>query len=488
MYRAATARMRPSPAVATFAAALLAAAGARAQRIQSNDYVIDFHRGPVIGPGRAVGLAGAYSALVDGVDGASFNPAGYGVRSVGGLAWFSPDVVLSLNFPQQNWDNSGSAGRDYDDFVVAQLGVGLHFGEIGFGYLATLEGYTLAGRAAGERTVNVTVGTHHLGFGMQFGGGEVAIGAGFRIGSLSMQWSGGVAGSTNTQLNFLGASPEVGAVWRPVGRPFRLGMSFRPEVVARSIELPDRIAGVRRAPEGCADSEPGCFVIPRSMNLPWEFELGGSVVLGELRFNERWENLHTLRDEFRARQLEDRALRARRHHADVEAITDPAERALRELDWQSAEARRQEHEEAEDRTFEWRWRADQRARWRDRPRRYVLLSAAVVLYGPVGRGVGIDAFMSQVSRASGRELLASPRVGVETEPWSNRLVLRAGSYIEPSRFIDVGPRWHVTAGMELRLFRWNVFKIIDPVDLKLTFTMDFSTNYIDWGFGLGFWR
>lgn len=481
--------MRTAVVVTTLAAALLAGAPTSAQRLQSNDYVIDFHRGPVLGPGRAVGLSGAYTSLVDGVDGASFNPAGYGVRSTGSLAWFNPDFVLSLNFPQQNWDNSGSAGRSYDNFVVAQLGVGLHFGEVGFGYLGTLENYTLAGRIPGERTVDITVGTHHLGFGMQFGGGEVVLGAGLRVGSLSMRWSGGVgADATAAQLNFLGASPEVGAVWRPVGRRFRLGMSFRPEVVARSIELPDRIAGVRRAPDGCTDMEPGCFVIPRSMNLPWEFELGGSVVLGELRFNERWENLHTLRDEFRARQLEDRALRARRHHADIEALTDPAERTLRELEWQSAEAHRQEHEEAEDQTFEWRWRAEQRARWRDRPRRYVLISAGVVLYGPVGRGVGMDAFVSQLSRSSGRQLLASPRLGVETEPWSNRLVLRAGAYIEPSRFEDVGPRWHVTAGVELRLFRWNVFKIIDPVDLKLTFTMDFSTNYTDWGFGVGFWR
>ena len=35
---------------------------AAAQPLTRNDYALDFHRGPVQGPGRSVGLAGAYAS------------------------------------------------------------------------------------------------------------------------------------------------------------------------------------------------------------------------------------------------------------------------------------------------------------------------------------------------------------------------------------------------------------------------------------------
>jgi hypothetical protein len=96
--------------------------------------------------------------------------------------------------------------------------------------------------------------------------------------------------------------------------------------------------------------------------------------------------------------------------------------------------------------------------------------------------------MAQEERPSGRTTIASPRFGAEAEPLTHRVRLRVGAYLEPSRFFDVQPRVHLTGGFDLRLFRWNAFKLTEPLDLKVSMTVDYSFNYLDWGISFGFWR
>lgn len=482
----------PPPRALALAASLVLSGGgvAWAQRpLRSSDFTLDYTRGPVVGPGRAVGLGGAYASLVSGVDGVPFNPAGYAVRTGTELAWFGLDPVASIFFPQANWDNSGASGRDYDSFTVVQLGVGTHFGNVGAGYLVTLQRYELGARNGFERPVTVDMTSHHLGAGLLLDGGQVVLGAGVRLGWMNIQWSGAASNPfSGTILRYLGAAPEFGALWRPTGERFRLGAAFRPEVSAVPFDFDVPAGETVRRPRGCVEDSAGCFVVPRRVALPWEFELGASVMFGPRRFNVPWQDVTALRRELRDRQLADRSRREHTHRLESAAIADEVERAEEDARWTTEERARQEREDSEYGSFSWRWRATRRAWLRDQPRRYFLVAFGLVLFGPVGRGQGLDAFMRQVERPSGRDLLASPRLGLEGEPWENRLQLRIGSYIEPSRFDDVSARVHLTGGVELRLFRWDAFKIADPVDIKLTFTMDYSYNYFDWGFGVGFWQ
>jgi hypothetical protein len=475
------------------ALAALAASGAGeacAQHpLRSSDFTIDFTRGPVIGPGRAVGLGGAYASLVSGVDGVPFNPAGYAVRTGSELSWFGLDPVFSFFFPQRNWDNSGAGGRDYDNFRVVQAGAGMHFGTLGLGFLGTVQSYELGARNGFERPINVSLTTWHVGGGLLLGDGEVVLGVGLRLGQMSIQWSPvGADAATGISLPYLGAAPEVGALWRPTGARFRLGMAFRAEVSAVPLDFTVPAGATVRRPVACAEGTTGCFVVPRRIALPWEAEIGASVMLGERTFNVPWQDMNALRRELRAGQRDDRARREREHRQEMAAIADDGERAVEEARWSAEERERQEREDSEHTSFPWRWRASQRAILRDRPRRFLLLTFGLVTFGPVGRGQGIDAFMAQQERPSGRDLLLSPRFGIEGEPWANRLQARAGSYVEPSRFDDVPARVHITGGLEMRMFRWDAFKVVDPVDFKLTFTMDYSYNYFDWGFGIGFWQ
>lgn len=470
------------------AALCLCAGPVAAQRpITSNGFTIDNHRGPVMGPSRSVGLGGAYAALVDGVDGVVFNPAGFAARSVGDLDWFSPDATLSLNFPQRNWDNAGGTGRDFADFSVVQFGLGLRFGQLGVGWLGTGQTFLLAARSGLERPMSVSFQIHRLGAAYQFARGEITVGVAARIGTLSMGWSADANGIVAARfLEYAGASPEFGVLWRPADRPFRVGVAWRPEVEAAA-STPLVGEGPVREPAGCQPNRAGCFVVPETMALPWEIELNVAWMLGR-RFNHPWDDPRDLRRTRRDEIAAARAQRARTHHAALAASSDPTTRTELLVRWDQDEPSRRAQEDAELATFDWRRRADARALLRDQRRRYLLLTAGVVLFGPVGRGQGIDAFMAQEERPSGRTTIASPRFGAEAEPLTHRARLRVGAYLEPSRFFDVQPRVHLTGGFDLRLFRWNAFKLTEPLDLKVSMTVDYSFNYLDWGISFGFWR
>ncbi len=135
------------------------------------------------------------------------------------------------------------------------------------------------------------------------------------------------------------------------------------------------------------------------------------------------------------------------------------------------------------------WGPDRAERFKALPRSKLLLTGSVLLSGPVSNAIGFDSFLSQRLERSGRHLSVSPRIGAELEPLENRLQLRAGSYLEPSRFDTVGPRLHGTASAELRLFQWSVFGLMSPdTSWRISGFADVSRLYFGWGFGVGTWH
>ena len=61
-------------------------ASAQSGPITTNAYALDLSRGVVIGPGRVIGLAGAFTSLVDGIDYGVRVGEGVGVGTVDGHA------------------------------------------------------------------------------------------------------------------------------------------------------------------------------------------------------------------------------------------------------------------------------------------------------------------------------------------------------------------------------------------------------------------
>ena len=69
----------------------------------------------------------------------------------------------------------------------------------------------------------------------------------------------------------------------------------------------------------------------------------------------------------------------------------------------------------------------------------------------------MESFLSQTVNRSGQDLVFSPRLGAESEIIPHWLRVRAGTYLEPTRFETSTPRAHYTGGFDVRAFKWNVF-------------------------------
>jgi hypothetical protein len=122
------------------------------------------------------------------------------------------------------------------------------------------------------------------------------------------------------------------------------------------------------------------------------------------------------------------------------------------------------------------------------PRRYYLLSADLRFNGRVDNAVGVESFIFQTVQRSGEQVTVSPRIGFETEIWPRRMKLRGGSYLEPSRFAESTFRIHGTFGLDIKLFKWNVFGLWpDDYRWQLTGAIDFARDYGAFSLGIGGW-
>jgi hypothetical protein len=121
-------------------------------------------------------------------------------------------------------------------------------------------------------------------------------------------------------------------------------------------------------------------------------------------------------------------------------------------------------------------------------RRYLLISTELFLIGPIDDGVGLESFLQQRRQTSGEYVSLGARAGVEGEPIAGYVKMRAGTYLEPSRFAGVGYRVHGTLGTEIRLFSWDLFGLLDEFTFRAGATVDVAERYLNVGFGFGFWH
>jgi hypothetical protein len=85
--------------------------------------------------------------------------------------------------------------------------------------------------------------------------------------------------------------------------------------------------------------------------------------------------------------------------------------------------------------------------------------------------------------------LISPRIGFEGEAVPRWLRLRAGSYLELPTTEEGHARVHGTGGLDVKLFRWNVFGLVHPFDYwQLSLAADGAKSYLNTSFSVGFWH
>ena len=92
-------------------------------------------------------------------------------------------------------------------------------------------------------------------------------------------------------------------------------------------------------------------------------------------------------------------------------------------------------------------------------RQTAIVMASLLFTGGEPNAVSITGFIDQQRIPYGSRFSVSPRIGVEAEMIKNWLMVRAGSYLEPSLFEDVPYRAHFTGGLDLKLFVFNPFGI-----------------------------
>ncbi|MHB8874889.1 MAG: hypothetical protein ACYC8T_14465 [Myxococcaceae bacterium] len=455
-------------------ASKLVAAGAvppQDEPLRSSSYVIDLFQGPVLAGSRPTGLGGAFAAVAQGVDGDQVNPAAPAVRLPWSVDWFDYDLTAGVTFAnalrETDFDNNGKTGFFYDQFLFGTLGLNLQFGGWGFGAVLDTQNYEVQGLSPADarQTLNASLQRGHVLLSRRFQDGQLMLGAGVRFALLSLSANDGPGGKANELFKTSGATPEVGAIWTPYSLPLRLAVAARTEVFSETDPTSQTVADA----EG--NIVVGQLYLPRHVVLPWEIEVGAAYQLGARPLNVPWVNP---REENAPLAKEIDEARASRAEA---PLSDAEERAAR-----TAEDRRLKT--GADQT-----RAARMARARALARQKLLVTASVLISGPVRDAVGVQSFLQQVTDRSGERVVLTPRLGLEFEPADGWVQLRAGTYLEPTRFREGATRLHGTFGFDLRLFQWSAFGLFDDQTYwRVGGVIDGAREYLGWGLAAGAWH
>ncbi|MEM9876426.1 MAG: hypothetical protein AAF928_16140 [Myxococcota bacterium] len=460
-----------------------------------NGFAIDLFQGVYFGPTRVSAMGGAYAGVAEGTSGLVANAATPAVRSPYSFDAVEVDVDAAFSIPlnlgeNDDFDNSGERDADYSRFVYLEASGLVQVGRFGVGVFADVQRYALTFPPDDAETTFVTVGRYHALAGWRFLGNQLAVGAGVRALSLSLT-------SPQTDLSFVGVSPQVGVTVRPDWTPFRIGATYRHPVSATfSIGREETDDGGRR--------RVGNLLLPREVEMPWEIEVGAAVQVGARPLNPEWLDPEQHRAEL-DRHYEAR-IRARAEAQRRRLASFPpgaARRRLRaRLDrerWARDEQDAREHRRRRDELVQ-----ERRLRAQNWPRDALLLLLDIVVTGPVDNGVGLEPFLSQGQArpttacpivGSGRSVSYSPRFGLEVEPLPRWVHTRFGSYYEPQRYTFGAPacadrsgRQHFTFGADVKLFRTTWFGLVDETTYKLQGYGDIAPRYQAFGVGLGVWH
>lgn len=445
--------------------------------LTSDNFSIDLVTGPIVGPNRVVSLGGAYTALGYGIDNSVLNPAAYGARTLWDTRWFEFDITVDYNpgvlLRQIDFINNGKSGARSTDFLFVTLGASGIAGDLGFGGIVRSQNYRIGDTAQLELILA------NYGLCYAFMDGQLLVGVGARTASLTLK---NLQGDDPLGV-FTHTGPEAGAILGLADLPYRVGFAMRTAVEAK--------------PDTPKPSELS-FRSPKTVTLPAEFSLGFAYQLGNRPLNRRWINPHDrerdLRNEMLVRRLRRQREQAKRER---EAAGAPPPTAASVPEWLleprdpafwHIENQRIANEDVE--LAQEIERAEQRhaAAIRSLSRKYLLVSADVLLIGATDSGIGLDSYLQQLRQDSGKRTSVSFRLGVEGEPIPDRLRLRVGSYLEPSRFVGVDPRIHVTMGSDLKLFEFDMFGLVSKFDLRITATLDVAERYRNFGVSVGIWH
>lgn len=449
--------------------------------ITTNHYNLEIFQGPVLAPNHVIGVGGAYIAFAQDVEGSAVNAAAPAVRDPYSINWFDYDLSAGISLPgflsgtTTDFDNHGDFGNiptiNVNDFVDVNFGLALQFGEFGVAATGDLEQFSLSKAMASGPTMQIGHWKAQMAYG--FMNGQLSVGAGVRVLTTQLLQSDGP-----TLLTMAGAAPEVGALYMPTGVQWRLGAALRAAVnggASGSDEL-THDGGVTKA---------GDFVLPSEITMPWEVEAGFAYQLGPRPLNPGWEDPHEEEKFRRDRILEQRAERRLLLDAERAALPPGSARAV---NLEAEEAEKEKDEDDELASVSKRLHDQRKARYENWPREKILLLASVLVSGASSDAVSLQGFVDQLVEPVGKKITVTPRLGIEGEPLRDLLTVRAGTYVEPSRYAEGTPRQHFTFGGDVKLFPLDFWGIFPNAVWKIDFVIDLAPRYENYGIGIGNWH
>ncbi|MBI3185135.1 MAG: hypothetical protein HYZ28_23615 [Myxococcales bacterium] len=383
--------------------------------------------GVLLGSTRVISLGGAYVGVAEGVSGFASNLAALAHRSPRlDRSW---DVGLSFSYldlplgspRQRDLDNDG-----FGDNALAsrQLlgGVLLQYKRFGVGWYfrsTSLWHCALGGLPECPTGENIAIhyGHNTLAAAVALGRDDFIIGLGLFGAEATFSHHG-------EDRRYAETGVELDALYRPHGLNYRVGMSVKPQVAGFYRARPNEDATLAGRPLYAAVVSPAVL------------SLGGSVRLGEGASN-------------------------------YNRLSPAARRDIAER-------------------FGEPWLPPQQPL--EVPVGPWLLTAQVDLISATEATVALHSFIDlDVATGKveptqvGRDTYLSPRVGAEHDTLPGRLRTRLGSYVEPSPYVGVDARPHLTAGMELFVFEY--FE-----KWALSASADIAPRYYNVGLSVGFFR
>ena len=239
--------------------------------ITDRNYSIDAYRGAALADYRVTGMGGVSLATAEGATGLLVNPAAAASRPATSSSWFDWDWLLDLYAPGLgvDADNSGIP----QERMIGKTGafnaglVGM-FG--GWGTAITLTGEVRDFSLPGGTQASLSAAMGKLTLARSFADGEWIAGASLVIGGFTLK----LPTSGTDLVNTANWSVEGGALWRPRGQNVRVGVSFRPRVLAG-------IDGTGCDPNNCFG-----YILPGRVVFPWTVGTGIAFRFGGTPWND----------------------------------------------------------------------------------------------------------------------------------------------------------------------------------------------------------
>jgi hypothetical protein len=239
--------------------------------VTSRNFDIDLFEQPALGSARLIAMAGAINSVAEGAAGLYTNPASAAIRPETHAGKFAFNVYFNSYVPASGQDvnNNGQAITAVRRSLVGAAGLLLQYDQWGLTIDGGYTAHEIAPSAGGGLGVRSLIG--HVVLARTFLDDTLSLGLGARAGGLNVY----TLDQHNTLFTRVGGSGEVGGVWLPRERDFRVALSVALPVVTGALK------------SSCDPFNCYGYILPEGATVPWSGVVGGAWRFGPTPWNHK---------------------------------------------------------------------------------------------------------------------------------------------------------------------------------------------------------